>query len=485
MDLDFLRRAGHRLRQGPWTAPLLKLLAVFYVVFVDPFGLKAQSDDYFQAAVTQVTAPFYGRGGQDHVSAIVVTDEAAERIAGSYPMPFGDHARILRRILCLDPAAVFVDVNFRYVRGNEADLTALVEALSYRVTPEGCDQLPPERLRSEAVAPVLLAIIRNERSACPSWPEASGESCAFMQPLKALGAVARPVDISGLLHNGRYLLANPTFDGQRIASPAVRLVDALCRRGEVTAAVCKADKDALVEPLIMRWGYFLSPLTRSHYALGPCDGTPSDQVPWVARLSRALHQLLAEVTDSLTGRTADRIPVQPCPYTDHVTADAFLSPDVNSDPFLRRLVKGRAVVYGASITALPDRVVSPVHGAVPGLYAHATATDNLLTQGDRYWRDPPKVIGSLDAAAITEFLLSALFIGLGAFLTRRAASDVGRARKGLRRFYIGFGLVIVGVAAAFVCVWSLAPVNALVLFGILFLAGPPIFLCRGHRSPST
>jgi CHASE2 domain len=68
------------------------------------------------------------------------------------------------------------------------------------------------------------------------------------------------------------------------------------------------------------------------------------------------------------------------------------------------LLANKIVLLGASISGIPDYVVSPVHGQVPGVVLHGMALDNLLTLGTGYLADRQS-----DARQIVSVVLVALF----------------------------------------------------------------------------
>ena len=429
-----------------------KILFVWGIILLDPFGLNSATSRQSEAIFTRLFAPFYDRSGQDRITSVVITDDAAERIAGTYPLPFADHARIVRRILCLDPAAVFIDLNFRHIRGDENGLAQFVDALSHRSGPEGCDRLPVDRLSDPTTAPVLLAVVKNTNSSCPSLLDGDHEGCSFMSPLRALLTVTTPIDVTGMIENDRYRLVWTSASGGEVLSPAASLVATLCNQQRVTAPACGLDTKDIAKPMLVRWGYYLSPLTASRFGnLDPCETTSGDGLAVSQKWKSLGAILLRDLTWAFSGSASREQPTQPCLYTDAVEADHFLRPDVNSDPVLRALVKDRIIVYGADITALPDQVVSPVHGKVPGLFIHAMAADNLLTLGTQYWRDPPKIF-FWDLSTVIELIFMAVLIVSVSLLRPH-----GCGAK--RLFAIVFPVALLSVAFALTAVCAIAPLN--------------------------
>ena len=170
-------------------------------------------------------------------------------------------------------------------------------------------------------------------------------------------------------------------------------------------------------------------------------------------------------------------PVQACPYTDYVEADGLILPDDDADEALNALIKDRAVVYGADITALPDEITSPVQGVLPGLYAHAMAVDNLLSYGDAYWRDPPAVFAGLDVPQIAEILLALLFTGFTVSVSKGWIAGNWPRYALVPVYLLGATLFVVAVNLALVLGMAWPPLN-IVALAVLVVAETPLCLSR-------
>jgi len=469
---------------------IAKFLGFLLFVLFNPFGLDQQADNYVQAVLVKHLSPWYPPAGQNRVSAVVITDDAAESLADSYPLPFDTHARILKRIMCLDPAAVFIDLNFRTVRGSAQDMNRLIDSLSFRMGPDGCGPRTPQQLAGEDFASVFIAVVRNERSRCAAWTDASAEACASMAPLKRFRQVAIPLNVTGILQNGRYLLKtdmsdgrNPDSEAQMRLTPAMAMAQAVCRRQPGDLPFCDAASQSSSDPLLLQWGYYLSEWALEKYSMDGCEALTATEANTGTKLSSLMRLIsggISQVPSSTHHFAPDR-PLQACPYTDFVEADDLMVPNVNSNETLINLIKDRAVIYGADITALPDEITSPVHGVLPGLFAHAMAIDNLLTYGDAYWRDPPPVFVGLDVPQIAEILLALCLAG---FAVSVKSGSLGRnwSRYALIPLYLlAATFLIVGLNLTFVFGMAWPPIN-IVALGVLVVAETPLCLSRPRNS---
>ncbi|MGF1650787.1 MAG: CHASE2 domain-containing protein [Hyphomicrobiaceae bacterium] len=474
---------------------LLRIAISLAIILLDPFGLGSNTAQYTQKVVTAVTAPFYPSTGQTRITAVIIDDDTAERLDEGYPIALATHALILRRVLCANPAAVFIDIAFRTPRGGLDGVEALVDALRWRVGPDGmCRPHAPAEMERPGVTKVFLAIQRSPTAACRSLLDiAQGNpACDRMRPLDRLLEVAIPVDITDLLEGDRYALAtrSPTPG----PSPALLLVDALCQRSPDVGAICGGQAKAeQPSELLLRWGLY--PPQSAEAAILANQSQAGEQAITCPLASQAtgwtgrLHDAVATVRDLSVqgfdnqGRPARRTP---CPYHFYATGEAIVREDPARSTRLRAELENRAVIYGAAITGIADEINSPVHGLLPGLFAHAMATDNLLTMGVSHWRPPPDVsvpgLGAIEATAILEAMLSVFFV-LATVALNQAFGRLSLIGTALTvTFYSAVGIA---VAAILVLGLHWAPSNAVLLMALAATAALPEtkpVLWRGHSA---
>jgi CHASE2 domain-containing sensor protein len=168
-----------------------------------------------------------------------------------------------------------------------------------------------------------------------------------------------------------------------------------------------------------------------------------------------------------------------CVYSDTVSAGQILNPQQQDEEVMRNLIKDRVILIGAGHSFTPDYHTIPHVGRVPGVFIHAMATDNLITDQDGYTRPPPSLIFDLDWADFIEILLtiSVIVIMWQAQLFSRKHED-----KGVRRRILlagaGAGVLIIGVTLAverMVLHWP--PLN---IFGVAVLAFSVVALLDDH-----
>jgi CHASE2 domain-containing sensor protein len=195
----------------------------------------------------------------------------------------------------------------------------------------------------------------------------------------------------------------------------------------------------------------------SRYPDNQC-GPPSTEPRPYLDAARNFGRILAKAAFGSSWWGADTL--QRCVYTDYAPLKAFFGLDVNSNPFLRQLIKDRAIVYGANITGVPDLVTSPVHGLVPGLFTHAMAADNLLTQGRDYWKEPPGVLGLINLATLFEIIVTLLAI---------AGTTYAMSKNKPWSGFFGAATFLLVLTIGWSWLLSFAPLNFVLMLGLTTL----------------
>lgn len=338
--------SGMRLRQI-FLAPLLNkpgavlgLLLMLFVAFFNPFGLRDASDHHSETWLLRMLAPFYPESGQQDVVVVLIDDQALTDLGASWPLRYGEQARLLRQLLSYQPKSLFVDLLYTQRRYDGGPTESLQRVLS--------------SFREQGV-PLILA----------DYHDAQGRSLVL--PEFAAMANTAPTHWSG--YGERYPLLLPSPQGT-LRTPALQLYQAACLELDCS-------QEGFGAPLLVRWGYWSDAGMQDFVDLSGCDlrGQRGD---W-----RQVFSMLA--ADAFRSqRIASEVErPQPCPYTRTLYANQL------RDPSVAEVLRGKHVLLGAHIRGIPDFVSSPVQGLLPGVYVHAMALDNLLTQGHSYWRAAP------------------------------------------------------------------------------------------------
>ena len=401
---------------------VLGLLLMLFVSFFNPFGLREVSEQSTEAWLLRMLAPVYPGQAQDDVVVVLIDDRALADMNASWPLRYSEQARLLRQLLSYQPKSVFVDVLFTQRRHAGGSTESLRRVLSSA---------------NEQGIPLILADYRDDQRRSQLLPE--------------LRAVARTAQVNWSGFGERYpLLLVPTDRDSR--TPALQMYQEGCL-GEACAL------EPFVEPLLVRWGYWSDERMNRFVDQSGCGVR--------GRRSNFEQQLSMFVTDSFRSqRIAHDIErPQPCPYTRTLYANQL------RDPRVAEVVHGKHVLLGAHIRGIPDLVASPVQGQLPGVYWHAMALDNLLSQGREYWRGAPEIMRGVSMTDALEMSL-ALVAGLVALwiparpLTHRCW--LMRLASHYWFWFVALSLCAIGSSMALARYWHIAPLDWL---GLILMIG--------------
>lgn len=377
-------------------------LAFLLLLSLDPFGIQTASMDRSQEAALRITAPFYEPSGK---VAVVVFDDAYLDDPGAprtWPLPYAEHGRILRRLAQAGAATVFMDILFR----PRADTSAAAEAPAGPSTagPGDSPDAMLRPIRSFDQMPVFFATVARDRGD----PALADGLCvpglrSQAPAVRDTGAVRPDLVAAVEAEPGRldftlvswwgcghqYPLAAGGNALERTA--ALDLYRAWCRGPAAEPARCRLDERGEIKaadfaaPLVVQWGAFPPAEQMPFYAAGICqDPAPAGMAGLWHRVKVAADQLLLGVFEDLRD-APDPAVALPCAAVPVIPVSLLSRLDAED---LATLVQGRAVLVGARITGYPDWHLSPVHGQVPGVLLHAMALDNLLSLGPGYAREP-------------------------------------------------------------------------------------------------
>lgn len=437
---------------------------------------------------------------RDKFLVVLMRDSDADFVnpGRGYPVPLWAHGDVLQIALCQGPAAVFVDMNFRWER-TEGDAAKLADALRHRKTGGGCEPQPAGSEALKKTSPVFVAFIPSASSKCAPLALSTEEDCDERRRLAPLREAVIPVAMPGTDDTRRYVLLDTELqrDVPGSTSPALELFQHVCAVDPGYGPGCQ-DQERILEglrkrharpSLAVRWGYYTAPLPAADGSV-PKSGCPVSQQEAAKSFTDWLRQLLKEAFNPRTpqekhgGNAAGANNGVPsglgqqgwCSYHAAISSKDFIEMASRDLERLRRLVQDRIVIYGADITAVNDLVVSPVLGALPGAHIHAMAADNLLSFGAAYWRDAPVAFLGIRWNEWVEWFLSLCAIAAGTYVTARQS----HAKTCMQRLRIGWGymivsiLVIAGVAYWLSLTFNWSPINCLGLLGVVSLSAPKL-----------
>lgn len=447
-------------RRRLWLALFIVLLAV-----LDPFGLASSSDKASAQWLNRMFASGYSSDGQQQVAVVLIDDAYLMRNNTSWPMPYGEQSKLFKRLLAYKPKAVFVDLLYSHDH-------------SFGDPERGSQLLTNvfERYQRQGIA-LLLA----------NTGVARGED-GQANTLAHFAAVSQPALVVWEGVDDKYPLAAQTALGA-METPALALYRQYCQTQ--ACAPLPKDSHAAVQlpPMALQWGLKLAPEQGRIADIRHCAPPRNFLLDGVMQFFQAVFWKL---DDSAQAR---------CPYSLTLSASDLEASTAEDRALVAKLLGGRLVMVGANITSTGDLVQSPVHGQIPGIYLHAMALDNLISEGLDYDREPGNLPGlNLNWLDLLELGLLALIAVLKALHARRLAKlhtwSRWRRWRGCRRcgrWEIRFfsspypSWVLVMLVLAAVCgVLSLnhiTPVNVLgivLLSLLLFSERIEGFFERGH-----
>jgi CHASE2 domain-containing sensor protein len=366
------------------------VMGVFFVVFtlLDPFGLSSSSDAASERWLNRMFASGYGHLGQQQIAVVLIDDAYLQRNGTFWPMPYDEQSKLFKNLLGFKPKAVFADLLYSH---DHADGQA------------GKD--------SQLLANVFE---RYQRRGIPFFLANSGvaqKEAGHVNALESLSSASSPALVQWSGFDERYPLAVSTSMGT-LETPALALYREYCRDRLCADIPADAASAVTAPPMAVQWGLNMPPEQSSVARADDCRAIGGLAEEFWKQL---MHAVFWKLDDS------DDKPV--CRYALTLTATDLEVTDEQDRELIGRLIANRLVLVGADITSASDLTESPVNGLVPGVFLHAMALDNLITQGMKYDRDPESVRGTnfnwLD-------LLSIVLVGVIALircLHQRASED--------------------------------------------------------------
>lgn len=335
----------------------LLLAAVMWLFLVfSPLGISERLDKYTQDLFnTHLGSWIYPADRQQDTAVLLLTDEVVDAaLQGQWPAPYSFHASILSDLLHHQPRAVFID--FFWMNQHKPGGDYLVSVLtSYQQAAVPVYLSVPKQGWLESMWPELVGLV------IPVTPQVMMDAADFI-------ARSYPQQVNGL-RSAAFAIAEDEF-GVRAEHRGV---------------------------LDIFWGTADNPLNQA----------------WMQTENEGRGSVLGTLLQGFDGVTT------PIPYSTTVLVRDLINPVAETeDEALRELdehLKGRVIIYGASLSGIQDMVFTPTRAILPGAYYHAMALDNLLTWGSQYKaRQPSRTLPILGShtVAILHFLVLLLIAAL-------------------------------------------------------------------------
>ena len=450
---------------------LIVLAAELLVDIVNPFGIQGAIKAKAVETLQLVTAPFYNWGHEtagQKVVTVVLIDQAyfdaihPDRRDAVWPMPVNLLTRgVIQRIVEAQPAALFIDIGFpdaprEVVDGGVNSRSEALEKLggNLNALPAGPrvflgDSLSPSAQQREAnkgcaadfvragdvrgsnivAGPLLDQLFRDSSKARLELVDASWSGDSVVYPLAP--AMTGEGNCRSLQRSGEGNIASPALalfkayadrcqaNPKRICfdKPFARLRDAITVADPAPSSdgfrTYKLDRKAQGD-LALRWGVRLSgQMERTFKNRAGADAcfeqfyasSAAPLINYVTHLFGPLQKQWGEPTH------------RRCVYIDTISAAdlldrrRFAGGEGAPDPAAieAAFLKDRVVLLGVDLPQAGDKFMSPINGAIPGVYLHAAAVENLITYGDGYHTaeiGPPWRVAMIALVALLTFAMA-------------------------------------------------------------------------------
>ena len=342
---------------------LTMLLLGLLLQHFDPFGFLNYTEKKTLDFFNFVLGPELPSTWNEEFSVVLIDDVYVEKYS-EWPLPYNEHAQALRKILLFEPRAVFLDLLFINDKNARTILPLLLVLKQYRdrgihvfaTVPEVKSELIPKLV--ELIHPVTTRLERDETT---------------YRDYK--------------LHRDNQF--SPT-------APAAVLVAEYCsrtptntKRYEIWSEACGRfedghpfDKDS--PEMMLLWG---TQHAEANKVAFECNALVGDG--WQGQLKNLI------VLDR-------KQRLQKCPRYPTVLLDNLLGgfPDEKLSEYL----SDKIIFYGPEIEGATVWTTPPTHDSLSSTYTHATALENLLIFGDRYFA-ADRTIGPLSVRTLFEYTL--------------------------------------------------------------------------------
>jgi hypothetical protein len=352
------------------------LVAVAFGIGLAFFVQLAVGEEFATRGYARLYAPLAGAIYGEHERAqttVMLIDDATRADAGeTWPARYAYHARLAKALARYRPKAVFFDIYFSQAR-SDPSLPALAEALC-ALRRQGTEVFlgaVPDAEGSDSLRAELEALAGKcfHKVGLQYTPD-SLDRLAWTYPL-------REQSEDGVLPNAALAIYEHAYAG-RIPE----------EEGE----------------LALTWG-----LSTAAYGVRWVEPGAAESSRLYCRADMGWRDALlpAGAREKLAGNDKPL-----CVFHNTLYAGDLAAGSEEEEAVLKQLLQGRTVMVGTALANSPDRVQSPLHGRIPGVYLHAMALDNLLTYGAGYPREI-HLIGKIDSAHLWLYLFLALSVTLG------------------------------------------------------------------------
>lgn len=363
-----------------------KTALMFLIMMWNPLGLVGAAERFSRDAFLKLASPFYPTWAQDRIAVVLITDDDLPISPGDskrevWPIGFDDHECLLRKVLSAAPRSVFIDFVFGHTHGEDHEGEHYREFLSGYAKGES----PPEGFCKIAVGRTGIPIVLGDM---PKVMDLKGGTDISIPHMREKGLSPDFADtgvptaaIRWAGFQDLYPFSVPLAGANRMPTAAARLAEIELQSGS-GSWLSRAIEDGAA--MRVMWGT-TPPETLS--GKGGCRFDPDGR--W-DRLWMAFRIFWHGFFSVGASHHLWKAP-QSCLFHEFITARQVMAADEEE---LRARLSCRHVLIGSSLSAAPDFAETPTTAAIPGVFLHAMALDNLLSLKSKYLRDPPGILAN-------------------------------------------------------------------------------------------
>ncbi len=366
-----------------------KILIFILVSWLNLFGINDSSVKLSRDIMLNATARIFNVQNDVLSLVILVDDQSLKEDGFVYPPELFYYAEIIDRLHTLGAASVFIDMIFRDVRPGLQEFADVLKDAK-KTMPVFLASTVGEGRRNDCQEQVLSELTEAAAGFAAVFSQDSGFERYALDRAPCVSQESTPAQ---------------NLSESRAVSAALLMYRDWCRqngRSCPTAPGLLNDRPVSLEPMVLRWRDApVDPLS-PEACQAPANG-----------LLRAIGQMFLRLYDRAFPEFSDdsgqnAVSIQCIPLRVLQSAALTALPEQK----LRKLVEGRPVFLGFALAGANDIITSPTVGTVPGVTFHATAFENLVAYGDRYFRQPPKISGGIGADTLIEATMLALALAL-------------------------------------------------------------------------
>jgi|TARA_R110000787_G_scaffold279263_1_gene389330 CHASE2 domain-containing sensor protein len=457
-------RAVKVLRLRPFWWGVINVLIAVAVLFVEPESIANAVDDYSYAVFGKtVGGPIYRGKSTDDIGVVLLDDESLAGLKSSWPAVYGLHAEVLRKLLTAAPKAVFIDFTFRD-RRTEAPPTG----------GEPGEWLPERYVRDDSLMMLVNTLQMYQMMGIPVYLQAGAlnfyqhhavlsELAPYVTLVAGWGDARGRADVRALtypmfpeLRNaddsyGASDVANlPLCDDARmrstgngnlrgcdvagITAAAPTIYQHLCSKAERAASLergwtcdesllmpSKDDKagwltwkqDVRGRPMWLSW-----PDKKADYTSWTKAYDQQGNVvrPYECSQDSEQSAVMSSIRNLLALFGITQQPEVKCAPFQTISAEQVFRETPSAGRWVDNF-EGRIVMYGQNLQGFQDIVRPPtIDVDIPGVFIHAMALENLLSNGKGYLSDRSTFSNWLNADIVeiaTLVVILTLRFGLG------------------------------------------------------------------------